>query len=59
MNTKKYTEIYNMEQDFYMRKRGIKYIQETLETGIGHKEVENRRYMLNHLIIIFASFIVS
>lgn len=35
-------------KNFYMRKLGIKEdIRETIETGIGHKEVENRRYMLN------------
>ncbi len=35
-------------RNFAMRKRGIKEdIQETLTDGIGHKDVEQRRFMLN------------
>ncbi len=39
---------YGAGRNFGMRKKGIKEdIQETLADGIGHKEVEQRRFMLN------------
>jgi hypothetical protein len=46
----KYRDLqYGAGRNFGMRKRGIKEdIQETIETGIGHKNVENRRFMLNN-----------